>query len=147
MLLRSSSKLFLIAVALFAPLCPATKLFAVQNWNKESGPPLDLTWKSWRLVQIDTTDGKVAEVLGWHGGTLPNRGDPNGRLVGVAYDTATESRNTIVIETESHLASTYDVARGGAGDKQYLVMPGAVIDETQGFFTVRHHCDDVRLPE
>ena len=65
---------------------------AVQNWDRESGPPLDLKWSAWRLVSVDPATGAISGLPtagskedGWHGGRLPNRDDPQGALIGGAW--------------------------------------------------------------
>ena len=69
---------------------------------------------------------------------LPNHGgDANGRLLGAAYDSATESRNRIIVDLGKQTAKTYDVNKGKAGTDQLVAFPGdgGVMDECQGFFT------------
>mmetsp|Transcript_17191 Transcript_17191/g.28809 ORF Transcript_17191/g.28809 Transcript_17191/m.28809 type:complete len:338 (+) Transcript_17191:101-1114(+) len=109
------------------------RLFAVQNWIKTSGPPLDLTWKSWRLVEVNSL-GSVTQLLGWHGGWLPNNGN-NGRLIGAQYDRMAQSRQLLVVRIDGErMGKTFNVAKGAAGSAVPIAMPG-LTEETQGFWT------------
>jgi len=131
-LAMQSRAVLLLCVLALAAASTSPRLFAVQNWYKSSGPPLDLTWKSWRLVEVDLSSGKATAKISWKGGLLPNRdADTNTRLLGAAYDTSVDATNLLVTET----GTTFDVAQNKQGPSQTITFAGVVTDDHQGFFT------------
>jgi len=125
---------FSLAIAVAVP---PPRLFAVENWEKtEGGGPLPiLTWRSWRLVEIDAEKGTLTGVTSWKGGMLPNSGDSNGLLVGAGWNSDKEVRDQLLVREGNGITLKCYAASTRRACSDIASPMSDYLEENAGFFT------------
>lgn len=129
-------RFFCLASGFLGSAASDPQLFAVENWNKvQGGGPTDPRhWLSWRFVSIDASTGELKGLTQWHGGTLPDVGDKNGRLIGSAWNSDSQSRNQILVDTGDSQFQCLNVDKGSTCASPQAGFAGNYIEEVKGFF-------------
>lgn len=105
----------------------------------------DLHWKSWRLVSADLETGALTGLSQWKGGTLPNVGDSNGRIIGAQYNLKHSARSDVLVSLDGNPSSLFcfDTKAQRAAANVPVTFGGAYFDEVEGFFSLAQ-VDDVQ---